>query len=114
MMKWLLSIICAAMLISAPQRGFAFKDGEELLEFSESQDVCVVATFVMYIKGVGDAIRAVAEANDRLGVFCPSNDITNEDLGDAVRIWLRSNPNSRKASAVSQVVFALGHHFPCK
>ena len=75
--------------------------------------------FTMYVAGVATGVRDVAQVLERSGKFdisqpfCVSSKITYRDLADAVRIWLRNQPDIQ-GSAALLVVLALGEHFPCK
>ena len=61
-----------------------------------------------FIKGVTNTL-----SEQRLGEFCPPDDLTNEDLKDIVVTWLRGHPELLDAPAVGAVVSATTEAFPC-
>ena len=62
-----------------------------------------------FIKGVTNTL-----SEQRLGEFCPPDDLTNEGLKDVVVAWLRMHPEFLAAPAVGGVVSATTEAFPCE
>ena len=114
MRGWLLGAMCAALVVSTPQTAGAFKDGHHLLKFAGSRDIGERTAFTMYVVGVAHGVQYQIRLLQLFPIFCIEGKITNEDAGNAVRIWLRGKPDSLDSPAESVVVWALMEHFPCK
>ena len=125
MRGWLLGAMCAALVVAAPQSARAFKDGNALLEYAESENEILNLLFIMYVAGVAAGARDVTIRWKVLGKlenrepdlsppFCVSPKITHKDLADTVRVWLHSHPELRGIPSGLSIIEALAERFPCK
>lgn len=114
MRKWVIGPICAALVIAAPQSAGAFGDGHALLKAAESEDITLEAMFIMYVAGIADGVALIRGLHKLPPLYCSGDDITARDGGDAVRLWLRINPQHLELSARTAVVRALVTYFPCE
>ena len=122
MRGWLLGAMCAALIVAAPQSAMAFKDGHALLKNAESESEALNLGFVMYVAGVAAGARDVTTRWIVLGKInrdfahphCVPPEITYRDLGDVVRVWLRSHPKLRGLPSGLAIIEALAERFPCK
>ena len=114
MRKWLIGAICAMSVAASTQDAKAFSDGHALLEAAESEDTTLEAMFVMYVAGVLDGVSLILDGHELPQFYCISDGITRKDAGDAVRIWLRSNPQHLDFTPTVAVLLAIQVHFPCE
>ena len=121
-MRWLLSVICVALIVTAPQSARAFEDGHALLEGAESESEDLNYGYIMYVAGAGAGARDIATQWKVMGKinldfsdpFCVPPKITYRDLGDVVRVWLRGNPELHGLPSGLVIIEALAERFPCK
>ena len=59
MRKWLLGAMCATFVVAASHDAGAFKDGNALLEYAESENEILNFLFIMYVAGVAAGARDV-------------------------------------------------------
>ena len=116
MKKWLIVAMCTTLVVAAPKYAMGFGDGNWLLESAVSDDPAVTYGYLNYVLGVSDGYQLTFIASDSSTIFCVGEPygITNGDMGDAVRLWLRKNPEHLKVHASVVVVAALVAHFPCE
>ncbi len=111
--KWLIGAICTA-LVAVPKETLAFQDGNHLLDWATSDDIALEGAFMMYVIGVRDALENIWDYTgfDPQLKFCTSGS-TSGDIRDAVRIWMRRNPEELDHHPLVVVTSALRAHFPC-
>ena len=115
--------VILSVVLTVPQTSVAFQDGRELLDAAEAEDTFTRNTFTAYVTGVVhgtlDTITALrATRPDIARPFCFGSQKTYKDAADAVREWLRQQPNFRHYSAhlspPAKIIIALHQRFPCK
>ena len=125
MRKWLLGAMCATFVVAASHDAGAFKDGNALLEYAESENEILNFLFIMYVAGVAAGARDVTirwkvlgklenRESDLSPPFCVPPKITHKDLADTVRLWLHSHPKLRGIPSGLSIIEALAERFPCK
>ena len=85
--------------------------GKDLQAFASVDDYIGEALYVSYVAGVAETLLTISHFKGDKANFCPNT--TNEELGDAVRMWMRDNPTKLHLPASWIVIFALTHYFPC-
>ena len=113
MRKWLLGAVCAALVIAVPKEAPAFVDGHEMLEVATSEDTFDRISYLKYVEGVVAASSLILAAYELPPAFCVVG-TPYGDMADAVRIWLRRNPQLLDAGPAVIVITALNAHFPCE
>lgn len=122
MRKWLLGAVCAALIIATSQSARAFEDGRALLKAANSESEVQYYGFVMYVAGVVAGALNIRTrwivlgkvSRDLVRPICIPQKITYRDVGDVVRVWLRSHPELQGLPSGSVIVEALVERFPCK
>ena len=116
MRKWLIGAVCAALVSAAPKYALSFGDGSWLLENGTSDETMISYAYLHYVVGVSDGYLLALLALDIPPTYCVGEPygITNGDMGDAVRLWLRRDPVRLKFTASLVIVSALTEYFPCE
>ena len=125
MRGWLIGVMCATLVVAASHDAGAFKDGNALLEYAESENEILNFGFTMYVAGVAAGARDVMirwkvlgklenRETDLSPPFCVPPKITHKDLADTVRVWLHSHPKLRGLPSALSIIEALAERFPCK
>ena len=113
MRKWLIGAICAALVVVAPKEAAAVEDGHQLLHIASSEAFGDRLSYLSYVFGVSQAYSLALAVHELPPSYCLSG-TKNEDFADAVRIWLRRNPELLDWSPTVLVVLALKTYFPCE
>lgn len=114
--KYLVGAMCAALIVTAPNEALAIRDGNELLEFATSEQPLVQAHYVGYVVGVVHGFHMAYVLWEKDVPFCLGDATTKGDMADAVRIYLRQNPQhlEMKPLTAELVAVAMAAHFPCE
>lgn len=112
MKKWLQLALCSTVVLGASQEA-ASMDGKDLLTLSNSAHQSESFGYVMYVAGVWHGVARTMSVIGGSPLFCTGSEITNSDVADVVRIWLRSNSDQLHMAADEVVVLALMKHFSC-
>ena len=106
-------VICAALVAAVPKESAAFEDGNDLLEHATSDKPWENLAYFTYVIGVRDGFSAALQSNGLNEVYCTTGH-PHGDVGDAVRIWLRRNPQLLDWTPQGAVIVALKESFPCE
>lgn len=115
MRKWLQAALCSVMILGVSQEA-ASMDGHALLSLSSSQRQSESFGYIMYVAGVWHGVARTMSVLADFGyppIFCTGTEITNADVADVVRIYLRHNSDQLHMRADEVVVLALMRRFPC-
>ena len=90
-----------------------FQSGNKLYQICQSKDAFPDGFCLGYVIGIADALTGPSKGY-RGRTFCiPVGSIQNQ-IEDAVKTWLGSNPDKRHINAPDLVAWALSEAFPCR
>ena len=117
MSKWVLGAMCAVLVVAAPKGATAIQDVKTLFEYATSGKEVEKTIYGAYVSGIAHGFSAALEVYDLTPLYCVGDpyDITNGDIADAFRLWMKKMQQELDAHHPAlAVALALKEHFPCK
>jgi Rap1a immunity proteins len=93
----------------------AYVSGNELwvaCEAAEGKGSVMDAACGMYVLGTVDTVRVLHDSK-QITYYCIPDNVTNGQLVDVVKLYLRNHPENRQYAGPTLIMMALKEKFPC-